>query len=233
MSLLLDIDSAERVSGTPSRFRWVLPTSVARPRTLRLLAAEIPWQVYNIRSPYNVFSWREGSTLNSVTVPEMNYSTVQDLTSALQTAANNHPSVAVFTFSVDTTTFRVSLTSSVSVTIADSVLGAMLGFATGQSGTGFTATNAYTLGGDTRVYLRIRNLPSSVLSYRGAHFLLQIPVDGGYVVYDGVNATYPQNLTLTGIPILSQVEIDVIDWKGLLVPLTVDWSLALSVDTEE
>jgi hypothetical protein len=53
------------------------------------------------------------------------------------------------------------------------------------------------------------------------------------VVYDGVNATYPQNLTLTGIPILSQVEIDVIDWKGLLVPLTVDWSLALSVDTEE
>ena len=82
------IRSADRDSGPSSDFSYTLSQPVKYPRRISLEIVELPLMIHNYRSPYNTFSWTEGSESKIASVTAGNYSITELLLTALGTAMN-------------------------------------------------------------------------------------------------------------------------------------------------
>lgn len=227
----LNIKSADRDSGSSSSFRYTLTTPVKDPLRVSLVSAEIPIMTQNVRSPYNYFTWTESGTSYTATVTAGSYST-SDLLTALATAMNAKTS-NTYTFTESSTTLKITLATTNSITITSTYLSTHLGFTSSQSGTSITATNSYCINvPDTYWNLCIRNLTSNYIG-KGVcpTFKIPITVDSGYILYHSDRLTFEQSF----VPELQQLgylDICLYDSYGYAVDLQgLEWSFTLKVQS--
>lgn len=221
-----------RDSGSSHSFRYTLNNPVKNARRITLMEAEIPLTCYNVRSGYNnTVQFTRSSTTYTATVTEGVY-TVSTLLTALATAMTTADSGTTFSFAASSTTNKVTLTSSNSITTVDTYLSKQLGFTSGQSGVSITGTNAFVLG-DLFLFLRLNNLPTNLVSKVPASFRIQIPQDPGYVVFYQPESSSAQHIDLDGQTTLNHLEVNLIDLYGGAVSLNgAEFSMLLRVDTE-
>jgi hypothetical protein len=229
-SQFLAIESVDRASGSSHQFTYTLPHSIKNVQRITLLNAEIPNTAYNVRSPYNVFQFSYGQTQYTATVPEGVY-TASTLLTALTTEMNAAQSGVTFSFSTSSTTLKLTMTATNSVTVVDTFLSRSLGFTSGQAGTSITATNTYVIG-DLFLFLQIRNLPTNVISTASAQFRIPLTADSGYIQFYTSNDSNQQFIDMDGSS-LGHLDICLVDQYGNAVSLNGgEFSLFLRVDTQ-
>jgi hypothetical protein len=72
---------------SPTNFRWTFPFPVKEVREVRLIGGTIPVPFLNIDVGWNTFSFQEGTTTYTITIP-VGYYTISTLLSKLQTQLN-------------------------------------------------------------------------------------------------------------------------------------------------
>lgn len=225
------IKSLDRSSGSSHNFVYRLPTNIKNVKRLSLLNAEIPLTSYTVRSGVNnTFTFIRSSTTYTATVTEGYYS-ASTLLTALATAIAAADTSTTASLAISTTTLKITLAASNSITISDTILGEQLGFTAGQSGTTITATNAYVIG-DSHLFIQLKNLTTNMISAVPAHFRIQLTADVGYLqFYDG--SQNPQQVDTDGST-LNHLEVALVDSLGYSLSLNgAEWSLLLEVKYDE
>jgi hypothetical protein len=231
----LNVRSQDRDAGSSSSssFKYTLPTAIKKPKRIDLISLELPLQVHNVRTGYNTFQWTEG-TVRTATVASGSYN-VADLLTALQVAMTAVTG-STYTFAVNTTTLRLTLTSSASVTIGDTNLSRMLGFVQGQSGTSVIATNSYSISSHDSYYMiSLNNMPSNFMCKNiPCTFKLIVSVDTGYILFHNTESLAGQHVDVSNIDQLAWLDISLYDMNALIVPLNgLEWSMTLAITYEE
>lgn len=237
-SQFLAIESADRASGSSHDFRYTLPYSIRNVHRITLLNAEIPNTCYNVRSPYNTFTFAKGATpgtrvWRTVSVAEGVY-TVTSLLTALAAAMAAADTASTYSFTTSTTTLKITLTSSTYThEIGDTYLSRSLGFVSGQgASTTITANNTYVIG-DMFLFLQIRNLPTNVISTASAQFRIPLTADTGYIQFLTSAPSNEQFIDMDGSSSLGHLDICIVDQYGNAVSLNGgEFSLFLRVDTQ-
>jgi hypothetical protein len=227
-SLFLAIESVDRASGSSHQFTYTLPYSIKNVQRITLLNAEIPNTAYNVRSPYNVFQFFYGNTPYTATVPEGVY-TVSTLLTVLTTEMNAAQSGMTFSFSISSTSLKITMNSTDYVSVGDTFLSRSLGFTSGQLGASITATNTYVLG-DMALNLVIRNLPTSIISTAAASFRIPLIADSGYIQFYAATESNQQFIDMDGST-LGHLDICLVDQYGSPVSLNgAEFSMFLRID---
>lgn len=228
---LVNISSRDRVTGSASStdFRVTLPVPIQNPVSMSLLACEIPFTAYPVRSPYNTFVFVRGTTTYTTTIAEGIYS-ISGLVTALQSRLSAVDPSTTFQVTSSSSLLKLTITANASITIGSSQLGMMLGFVAGQAGTSIQATNTYSTSLDTYVFIDLPRLPSSIVSSQKATFRVQVPVDSSFILYNAVNSSYPQEVDLTGTGPLAEISVRLLDIFGNVLPLNgSEWSMFLRI----
>lgn len=232
-STFIQIKSDDRDSGNSSSFLLTLPRPIRDAKRLSLLNAELPVTFYTIRSGYNnTFHFRRQTSSFTASVSEGVY-TITTLLTALATAMTTADPDTSVTFSVSSTTNKVTMTSNNGSSmriITLTTLGKQLGFTeTTSLATSTTAASAYSIG-DNVVFMRLANISSTNMMGIAAAFRIPITQDAGYVEFYNANSSSIQYVDLDGST-LSFLQVSLIDRYGNDLSLNgAEWSLFLRVD---
>jgi len=203
-----------------------------RVKRVALKTAEIPLGFYNIRAPYNTLTLNVLSTLTTYTFIPGNYSA-----GTFISTINNTITTAVGSFAINSTTNKVTYTSTAGSTriVSDPVtLGYMLGFTNDQVGVSFTANKSYNIDFDNYINIYIENLRNSCMEPYACTFKIPITVQKG-----GVESYQSDNRFKQSIEIfdpnykINRLNIQVRDRYG--APLDnngLDWSMTLEVESD-
>jgi hypothetical protein len=203
-----------------------------RVKRVALKSAEIPLGFYNIRVPYNTLSLNVLGTVTTYTFIPGNYSA-----GTFVSTINNTITTAVGSFAINSTTNKITYTSTAGSTriVSDpGTLGYMLGFTNDQVGVSFTANKSYNIDFDNYINIYIENLRNSCMEPYACTFKIPITVQKG-----GVESYQSDNRFKQSIEIfdpnykINRLNIQVRDRFGL--PLDnngLDWSMTLEVESD-
>ena len=207
-------------------------------KEISLKSLEMPIFFNNIRTANNsnVFSFIFSSTsLNfnnvsiGVTIPESNYTSINNLLSALNTSISTALSAysgVSFVLTL-TNTYYITITSNCNVIVLSKsiLMNNILGFSTSQTYSLFTlgnlfitTTNLYCLNVDNYINLYITNLNSgSDTNANGRLLTFKIPCNcvTGQILYLGDSNTFTQTISITDpFYVLSKLNIMILDRFG-------------------
>lgn len=231
MSSYVSINSVHRTSGSSHAYSVSLNRFIKNVKRISLTHLEIPNTFYTIRTGYNrIIQF----VLNNVTYTSnigIGSYTITTLLQEIQTSWDPVLSGVTLT-ATDSKTNKVTITSPNTITIVDGTLARQLGFTAGQTGTTILATNRFSIG-DTHFFIRISNLPSSMVSSVNAHYRIQLSADNGYIqFYD--SESNPQTIDLDGNTTLGHLDISLVDSVGNVLSLNgAEWSMLLKVDHDD
>lgn len=199
----LQIDSAHRTSGTPSRFTVEMRPAIMNSRAVSLQAVNMPLTQYNLQASdgsrgivgNNQFSFSIVTPLTPVTlaIPPGSYNSTTLITAFNLALANaGFPGI---TAAIDPLTFKVVITSTVPITLdfgsvpQDSIAN-ILGFPNLDvpADTVFEAPNAFNFSVPPCIFIKIAELPTYVRSTTPG--IGSVNVNYGRSV-DGTFAIYP------------------------------------------
>ena len=130
-----------------------------RLRSVTLKSAEIPLGYYNIRAPYNVFTYTTSDGTSNITLTPGNY-TSSSILSSINAGIGGTP-LALNSGTNKVTYTNLSKTTTISAPPRS--LASFLGFTDQQVGTTILATNSYNVSFDNYICIYIENLRASSL----------------------------------------------------------------------
>lgn len=225
------ISSLNRTSGSSHNFTFRFPSTIKNVKKISLLQAEIPLNIYTVRSGVNnTFTFTRSAVTYTATVTEGVY-TASTLLTALATAMTTADSGTTFSFATSSTTLKITMTASNSISISSTNLSKQLGFTASQSGTSITATNSYVVG-DTHIFINLKNIQSNMISAVPAHFRIQLTADTGYMQFVD-NSQSPQTIEMDSST-LSHLDVAIVDSLGFPLPLNgSEFSMLLQVQYDD
>jgi len=93
-----------------SEFSWELPFPIKEVREVRIIGGTVPIPFLNIDSPWNKFTFGEGSTKYTITIPP-GYYTIATLASSLTTLLNSVGANNMYAVSQDALTGKITITA--------------------------------------------------------------------------------------------------------------------------
>lgn len=233
---MLLIDSRDRLSysNSSSDFTIELPEAITNIERVRLVAANVPNTIYNVRSTNNIIRWTRGSAF-TYTIPEGAY-TVTNLLSTIQTGMNAADANS-YTLTYSSTTYKVTIAGSAAFVLnwsGSSTPYYMLGFSSSDSssGTSHTGTNVANMMLPYNLLVEIPQLgPLTITSRNNGRCTFTVPIDvnsGNMVNFTEGN--YEQKLN-TGNLTLYKLDVRLLHYDRTAVNLNgADWNLLLSLD---
>lgn len=238
----LIIDSKDRenyLSTSSSNFRIDLANPInGRVVAYGLKSAIIPKSTYNIPAVRNTFTFNDGISTFTITVPAGNY-TMTDLLSTVESLLNAlGPNT--YTLTYNSTSGKVNFTSGASFTInpsLDASQGSVLyklGFNPGVSytGTNVTAPNVADISGIKAAYIKIkqltqymRNTTNSVLNFK-----VDLNCPFGSIIFFADEGRYHQyfNSNKDNIGQIGFLDVTLVDEYGTQIDLNGrDWSFVI------
>lgn len=226
----LQINSADRINGTPSKFTVNVPFQFTSNR-FKLIYAAIPNSIYNVSLYNNTITILEGSTRVSVTIP-VGYYSYPTLYTAMANALTTASTIAS-TYTVTTSNLLVTITSSGSFRIVydSSPLLQYLGYP--RTGTSAAAASQMAA---LAPALSPSQLYITLSGFSNAVYTTNQRVNATFIV--PMNASIGQYNNLTEVDLFHQhaetnkkdmlsVTISVADVNGNIVALMADWSIIL------
>ena len=102
------------INGSTTPFNCIAPLEIPlkdKIKSIELIDIQIPIGFYNIRSPYNTFTFLQNTTSRTATIPVGNYN-ISSLVTALQSAVNSVLSSATSTVSYSSLTNLITISIS-------------------------------------------------------------------------------------------------------------------------
>jgi hypothetical protein len=231
MKYLVNIDTANKLSGDPFNCTVLLTQKHRRVRAVSLKNAQIPLGFYNVRAPYNTV------TINGTgyTMSPGVYTGAAFLNALNSTVTN---AVGVFSIAASTglMTFVAPSTSNITTSPPGSLptLGNLLGFSNGVTGTTITANNAYITNFDTYLNIWIQNFGTSSQETTQCTFKVPLSSGPGTIVQWSEYSQNPAYMTVTDSSnMVDRLVIQVLDRFGQpMVNNGLDWSMTLEIECD-
>jgi len=239
-SNLIYVNSRNRSYGSSDNFTVTWSEDIAM-TWVQILSIIMPNTLYNVNSNHNRLTIIEGSNTVSVPIPVGIYNISSLLIGVATELTNDATLTGTYTCTLDPTTQKVVISSSVNFTVQPNVgLAEMLGFtsATSQAGSQ-SAPDIYDLSIYTRdIYVELRNLP--LYSHFGADsyrsIIGRVPLTDtsfGSIVYKDFTSEN-QMIKFDEKVYINSLDIALIDFEGNPIQLNgVDWSLELAYGVSE
>lgn len=202
-----------------------------RLKSIALKSAEIPLGYYNIRAPYNVFTFTTSDGTTNVVVPPGNY-TSSTLLYSLNGTIGGTP--LVLDAGQNKVTYT-NLTKTTTISAPPRSLGYFLGFTDGQVGTTIKAVNSYNVSFDNYLCIYIENLRASSLEPNvPITFKIPITVNNGNIQPYTEGNNWVQHLTIFDPNFkFDRLNIQVLDRFGALINNNgIDWTFTLEIDAD-
>lgn len=205
-------------------------------RELRLINAQIPVGWFNIRSPYNVFYFKQDSTSRTSTITEGIYN-IDELLTQLKTQVDAVLSSVTLTATYSSTTNKITLAISTGTITIDNINATnsvfnkvILGFTTDQqSGSSIIAPSCFNINHDLYIYLSLGNINTNFHSSIPSHFKIPISVNNGNIEFYNPLVNF-QTIKLDNITNITNLDIKVFDRYGNIINNNgLHWSFTLQV----
>jgi hypothetical protein len=219
-----------KYDNNPFNCSILLGQSHRRVRSVALKSAEIPLGYYNIRAPYNVFTYTTNGTTTSVTVSPGNY-TSSSVISSINASIGGTPLV----LGAGTNKVIYTSTGTTVISAPSRSLAYFLGFTDQQSGTTIQATNSYNVNFDNYICIFIENLRASSLEPNiPITFKIPITVSNTNIQTYSAGTQWEQRIEINDPNFrLDRMNILVLDrFGGLLNNNGIDWTFSLEIEAD-
>lgn len=234
----IHVDTSSTVSNTvykydnnPFNCTVLLGQTHRRIKSVSLKSAEIPIGYYNVRAPYNVFTYTTVDGTSSVTLTPGNYTSASILSSinagigGTPLALNSGTNKVTYTNLAKTTTISAPPRS----------LASFLGFTDQQSGTTILATNSYNVNFDNYICIYIENLRASSLEPNvPISFKVPVTVSNTNIQNYAEGNAWAQKLEIYDPNIrIDRLNIKMLDRFGALLDNNgIDWTFSLEIEAD-
>lgn len=234
----IHVDTSSTTSNTvykynnnPFNCSVLLGQTHRRIRSVSLKSAEIPLGYYNIRAPYNVFTYTTVDGTTPITLTPGNYSS-SSILSSINAGIGGTP------LSLNSGTNKVTYTNlskSTTISAPPRSLASFLGFTDQQSGTTILATNSYNVNFDNYIGIYIENLRASSLEPNvPITFKVPITVSNTNIQNYAAGNQWEQKIEIYDPNIrIDRLNIKVIDrFGGQLDNNGIDWTFSLEIEAD-
>ena len=234
----IHVDTSSTTSNTvykynnnPFNCSVLLGQTHRRIRSVSLKSAEIPLGYYNIRAPYNVFTYTTVDGTTPITLTPGNYSS-SSILSSINAGIGGTP------LSLNSGTNKVTYTNlskSTTISAPPRSLASFLGFTDQQSGTTILATNSYNVNFDNYIGIYIENLRASSLEPNvPITFKIPITVSNTNIQNYAAGNQWEQKIEIYDPNIrIDRLNIKVIDrFGGQLDNNGIDWTFSLEIEAD-
>jgi hypothetical protein len=202
-----------------------------RIRSVSLKSAEIPLGYYNVRAPYNIFTYTTVDGTTNITLTPGNY-TSSSILSSINAGIGGSP-LALNSGTNKVTYTNLSKTTTISAPPRS--LASFLGFTDQQSGTTILATNSYNVSFDNYLCIYIENLRASSLEPNvPITFKIPITVSNTNIQTYSAGNQWEQKIEIYDPNIrIDRLNIRVLDrFGGLLNNNGIDWTFSLEIEAD-
>jgi hypothetical protein len=220
-----------KYDNNPFNCSVLLGQSHRRIRSVSLKSAEIPLGYYNVRAPYNVFTYTTVDGTTNITLTPGNYTSASIL-SSINAGIGGTP------LSLNSGTNKVTYTNlakSTTISAPARSLASFLGFTDQQSGTTILATNSYNVNFDNYICIYIENIGASSLEPNvPITFKVPITVSNTNIQTFSAGNQWEQRVNIYDPNVrIDRLNIKVIDrFGGQLDNNGIDWTFTLEIESD-
>ncbi len=229
----LQINSSDRIVGTPSKFTVNVPF-IFEKRHFRLSYASVANNIYNVNAFNNTIVFNEGATRIPVTIP-VGYYTYSNLYSAIasaMTAATTIASTYTVTYSTSTLLVTITSTANFTITYSESTLLPYLGYPhTGTSTSALQVSSVLSPQlSPSEIYINLTGFSSSIYSTNNKiNATFVVPLNASIGQYNNLDEQelFHQHAEVQKKDTHS-ITVTVTDKLGNQLTLLSDWTIILT-----
>ena len=218
------------INGSTTPFNCIAPLEIPlkdKIKSIELIDIQIPIGFYNIRSPYNTFTFLQTTPptnqniSRTATIPVGNYN-ISTLVTALQTAINAVLFAATFLVSYSSVTNLINISTNPAVSIIISpnfsvFSNVICGFTQSQTGTSITASYPFNLNYDLYLFLSLDNIKTDFINKYACSFKIPINVNNGNILFYNEIIRGDHQIMINNFVSLSYFQISVRDRFGNII----------------